>query len=200
MTCEKHGYDDEWGDGCPFCAAEDREAEKKAEVEAEEKARLVAIEKMIEHRVPPRYREARGAIPAVSLSLFWGPFGTGKTWEAYGAAMAVVRAGYVQEFGYYTAAGASALLRSDGSELRESPFLIVDEFGKASDSEYSLGLLSDMFSYRDAWDLPTILIVNAAKKEELPELIPHAMLDRFRGGLREFNGRSKREPRPMRFV
>lgn len=73
-----------------------------------------------------------------------------------------------------------------------SPLLIIDEYGKNYGSDYEDSMLFEIINTRYESMLKTVIIVNASEKSDLVKLVRPDILDRFRHGIVEINGKSRR--------
>lgn len=148
--------------------------------------------------VPPRYRDATATHPAVcqwadqvaakpeeapSL-LLWGPTGTGKTHEAFGAVRRIAETGPTR-FGFYatTFPDLYAALRPRGGDdlerdrlmrrVLEVPLLLLDDLGTSKDSEWTEEINYRIINHRYNRMLPTIITTNLP-----PRSLPEACGDR----------------------
>lgn len=111
----------------------------------------------------------------LSIALI-GPVGSGKTFLAWAIADYFVQ---TQEFGkfpvFYTESELLDRLRHSAHASLKTPswddtffpqtkksteLLVVDDFGTAKQSEFSLQLLTDLLEYRISWHLPTVITSN----------------------------------------
>jgi len=148
-------------------------------------------------KVPPRYAMVKVEDgPPWDTGVFWGNFGTGKTWSAYAVAK---RVGGMFEI--KTELGLINYLKAGFSEgdfekrenyLKNLDFLAVDEFGKIPETEFNRAQMFEILNYRYDYELPTILILNCDTVEELKNLIPNDIQDRFKINNRHFKGDSRR--------
>jgi DNA replication protein DnaC len=60
-----------------------------------------------------------------------------------------------------------------------APYLVIDEIDKAYGSQLEYITLFEIVNYRYNWLLPTVIFLNAEKKEEIPSLIGGACYDRL---------------------
>ena len=169
---------------CVDCEAHNRELIAKFNREDSYKSRLNSF--------PPKFRGVKPEdAPAFRSGILWGNFGTGKTWAMYGAALEFpgsweiktefsliqdIRFGESNRLEYYKRVG----------------FLGVDEFGKINETGLSRAAIFEILNYRYEWEMETLIIVNAKTKDEVREIIPADILDRYRANVLEFKGRSRR--------
>ncbi len=134
-------------------------------------------------------------------SIYYGGFGTGKTWRAYEVAYALFKNLYVKDFKHTTEVGMMNEIKAgftDNSfdkrmnEFKETGLLIVDEMGKNNDSDFNKAQVFEILNYRYDWEKKTILICNCEEKEELYTILSPAILDRFRENIINFGGTSRR--------
>lgn len=59
------------------------------------------------------------------------------------------------------------------------PYLVIDEIDKSYGSQLEYVTLFEIVNYRYNWLLPTIVLLNAEKKEDIPALIGGACYDRL---------------------
>ena len=162
---------------------------KEQETRAEERKRRILS-------IPPRFRAVLDSdAPAFDSGILWGNFGTGKTWAMYAKAVQYKDFGLDTEFGIlsyikegFKANDAEARIK----EVKRLDFLGVDEFCKVPESDYNKAIIFEILNHRYEWQLPTLLSVNASTREQLKEIIPSALLDRYRANILEFKGRSRR--------
>ena len=60
-----------------------------------------------------------------------------------------------------------------------APYLVIDEIDKAYGSQLEYITLFEIVNYRYNWLLPTVVLLNAEKKEDIPSLIGGACYDRL---------------------
>lgn len=183
------------------CAECDEEYKKRV-ADRREQARR---ESMITTKIPPRYKNLSETeypqIQESNCSIIWGPFGTGKTWEAYSLCKTMYLNRSIKDFQIVTEVGLINELKagfSDGSynnrilDFKTIDLLVVDEVGKINSTDYNKSTLFDILNYRYDWLKKTVLICNAKEKEELFDIMPPATLDRFRECIIEIGGKSRR--------
>lgn len=195
-------------EGCyPYIEAECQEC--KLDREKEEKRKAIELKRIkrieeFENILPPRYRGKLGVVLNDKLltstcSIVWGGFGTGKTWECYTLAKNLIESEEIKTFRLLTEIDLLNNLKSDFdymddkiSYYKNLDLLIIDEAGKNNDSDFNKAQLFGILNHRYDWEKKTVLICNAKSKEEIRELLPTAILDRFRECVVEMNGQSKR--------
>lgn len=151
-------------------------------------------------RVPKMYANAQHRCNPDELNkyhnlIFWGNFGNGKTETAYAHLLATGE-------GLYHSASSLTIYVKAGFEhrdteyriekLKQTPLLIIDEYDKLHQSEFNETYVYEIIRARDAEMLQTILICNARDKAELKDKLSNAVKDRYRRGLIEFTGASRR--------
>ncbi len=151
-------------------------------------------------RVPRMYEQAQYRCNPKELSkyhnlIFWGNFGPGKTETVYAHLVAT------GEELYHSASSLTIYIKAGFEhrdieyrieKLKQTPLLIIDEFDKLHQSEFNETYVYEIIRVRDSEMLQTILICNAKDKEELKSKLSNAIKDRYRRGLIEFTGVSKR--------
>lgn len=60
-----------------------------------------------------------------------------------------------------------------------APYLVIDEIDKSYGSQLEYVTLFEIVNYRYNWLLPTVIFLNAEKKEDIPSLIGGACYDRL---------------------
>ena len=172
-------------------------------MEREAESRLK--EHLFLNSIPPKYREVKKPlyknIVDSTLSIVYGEYGTGKTWEAYAILKSLYLSGKVETYKMFTELGLTKYLKSGFrdetfdikiEECKNCDLLIIDEYAKGTDTEFNMSHVYDILNYRYDWDKKTILICNATTIEELYKLITGAILDRFRECIVHIGGKSKR--------
>ena len=147
-------------------------------------------------KIPPRFRAVLDSdAPAFDAGILWGNFGTGKTWAMYAKAVQYKDFDVDTEFGIlsyikegFKANDAEARIK----EVKRLDFLGVDEFCKVPESDYNKAIIFEILNHRYEWQLPTLLSVQVSIKDQLRQIIPSALLDRYRANILEFKGRSRR--------
>lgn len=184
-----------------FEGIDDSKVEEILEEQVEQKreARAKAFITM----VPKRYRNitfsGNPKLLTAQRSVIYGPYGTGKTYLGYGIAKELFVAGKVFNF----TAVRERELYNNMLAYRDKPhiykdlyydvdLLIIDEFGKNSQTDASSSHIFNIIDYRYDWELRTILICNATNAEELRQIIPEAIQDRFVGSTHLLSGESRR--------
>lgn len=181
-----------------------REAEREEEArkarEAEERKRKAVLESRYK-QVPARYRfstldtyrndgfkasvEYRQLIDGAS-AIIYGGYGCGKTHIAWslcklrwdkgeGALYTTAQSIYTdikQQFGGGDPEQVLKMYQTD-------PYLVIDEIDKAYGSQLEYITLFEIVNYRYNWLLPTVIFLNAEKKEDIPALIGGACYDRL---------------------
>jgi DNA replication protein DnaC len=113
-----------------------------------------------------------GRPPAVWSLVIVGPFGTGKTWQAYGAVRRIALSGVKVR---WMAASLPDLLdelrphngRDSHAEYEKwaaADLLLVDDLGAEKVSEWSLTTLGRIVNHRSAYLLPTIWTTNLPQR------------------------------------
>ncbi len=190
-----------------FTAEQIAEHEKmEQEKEAREQKTIEETRKRLFYsRVPPRYRDIldpkHDNLVKSTCGIIYGGFGTGKTWEAYAVAKKLLFTGKITSFEFKTEIGLLNELKAgfnDGTfnsrvdRFKKTDLLIVDEVGKSNDSDFNKANLFEILNNRYDWMKKTILICNATEKEELYNIMPTAILDRFRECVILMDGKSLR--------
>ena len=203
IICEKCGAALE-GQRRAIEEAKEKEAAEQAKVrQAEDMKRRMAI---LEKSIPPRYAAGIGSPSYPGLyesdcSILAGPYGVGKTWEAYALCKDLLLKKKIHNFRLVTEIGLMIELKSDNfSRLDEKvryyshdvDFLVVDEFGKINDSDFNLAHIFEILNRRYDNLKKTLLICNATDQKSLEALIQSAVLDRFRQKIIMMKGESKR--------
>ena len=153
--------------------------------------------------IPDRYADVSDPqfLTDKKLSIFFGGFGTGKTWEAWSQIKSLMLKRKIKDYLFYTEIGLINNLKAGFNEnnfewrlktIEETDFLIIDEVGKSNDSDFNKAQLFEILNYRYNFGKRTILITNAQSKEDLNKIIPTALLDRYREQIIEFTGKSRR--------
>jgi DNA replication protein DnaC len=163
----------------------------------------------LERAVPPRYAEATADVPDVAWwaseasmnpakagsLLLWGPTGTGKTHQAYGALRQIAASGPAR-FGVVatTFPDLYAALRpgtSDPTErertmrrVMQTPLLVLDDLGTTKDSAWTEETTYRIINHRYNRCLPLILTSN-----EPPGALPDLVGDRIASRLIEMTTR-----------
>lgn len=182
---------------------DDNELERieKANAESERYARI----ELFISQVPKRYQEVEfdgdHRLLEAQRSVIYGPYGTGKTWTGYAIARELYVNGQIETFrvarereiynnvlAYQSKPGEVKKLYYDVD------FLVIDEFGKSSNSDASASQIFDIIDYRYDWKKRTVLICNASTPEELRKIVPEAVQDRFVGSTHLLGGKSWRKP------
>jgi DNA replication protein DnaC len=155
--------------------------------------------------VPKRYRnvnfEGDPKLLTAHRSVIYGPYGTGKTYLGYSIAKELFVQGAVQDFQIVREREMyNAILnyQKDPKNLPKPNYnnvglLIIDEYGKNSNTDASASHIFNIIDYRYDWELRTILICNAQDGNELKKIVPEAVQDRFVGSTHLMSGESRRE-------
>lgn len=198
---------------CEACG----EARRKREAVEEAAAAKVRAERKknykdryVQKNIPPMFQDAifenldEDVVHKLLLSrvgILFGNFGTGKSYAGYAFARELLELEEIDEFKVVRAfrmmMEIKASFKNSGFEdiveaYTDVPLLIVDEFGKNTGSDFEESVLFEIIATRYEFGRRTLLIVNAATKADLETLVRLDVLDRFRGSLIEFNGRSRR--------
>jgi len=185
---------------CRTCEADNREKREQQRKSEAKNRRILELEESL----PPRYRgklkdPINEQLLDSSCSIICGDYGSGKTWESYAVARKLLSLGSIRRFELITEVGLLNSLKenfdfmnSKIDHFKSVELLIIDESGKNNDSEFNKSQLFDILNYRYDWEKKTILICNTKKKEDLFNIFPTAILDRFRECIVEMNGKSKR--------
>lgn len=191
----------------PYIDWECRACESKnVSIKNEERKQNAAAKRlqMLDETLPPRFRgklkdPVNDKLLDATCSIIHGDFGSGKTWEAYSVARKLLELSLIKKFKLVTEVSLLNDLKDNfdymGSKIeyyKNLELLIVDEAGKNQDSVFNKAQLFDILNHRYEWEKKTILICNTKKKEDLYNLFPTAILDRFRECIVEMNGNSKR--------
>jgi DNA replication protein DnaC len=181
---------------------EKKEKEKKENI----KRKKMADRRMdFMNMLPPRYYDVcsykeESEYDHIS-SIFYGGFGTGKTWKAYEIAYDLYTTLKIDQYKHITEIGLMNDIKagfSDGTFdsrvkfYKDADLLIVDEMGKNSDSDFNKAQIFEILNYRYDWEKKTILICNCEEKKELYDILSPAILDRFRENIVFMDGQSKR--------
>jgi len=133
--------------------------------------------------------------------LIYGEFGTGKTFRAYGIAKNLYYTEAIRSFrverAFRMMMNIKNSFKSDNYEkvvksYTATGLLVIDEWGKNTGTEFEESVLFEIVNTRYENLRETIIIINAKDKVELARLMRPDVLDRFRGGLIEINGKSRR--------
>lgn len=184
---------------CPKCGKR-RETETIVWPEEREVKTLCSVCRI---GIPSRYAHVKEPefLTDKKLSIFWGGFGTGKTHEAWSQIKSLMLKRDIRAYCFYTEIGLINHLKAgfDSNNfdwrlksIEKVDFLVIDEVGKSNDSDFNKSQLFEILNTRYNNEKRTILISNAQSKAELAEIIPHAILDRFREQIVEFSGKSRR--------
>lgn len=159
----------------------------------------------IERSIPKMFIDADIKNVDADLSktdiLILGDFGTGKTYAAYALARYRYENQEIESFRVERAFKMMMEIKASFStdsfsavfeDYAETGLLIIDEWGKNTGTEFESAVLFEIINIRYENRRPTGIIINAKAKNELLELIRPDILDRFRGGIVEINGRSRR--------
>ena len=155
--------------------------------------------------VPKRYRDVifQGSprLLEAQRTVLYGPYGTGKTYTGYAIARELFVSGQIQNFRLEREREIyNNILAYQNSPARfrelyyDVELLIIDEFGKNSHSDASASHIFNIIDYRYDWELRTILICNAQSPDELRQIVPEAVQDRFVGSTLLLKGNSQRKP------
>lgn len=162
--------------------------------------------KLFNSKIPPRFRAvgelSNPVLKESTCSIVWGGFGTGKTWECYALCKELYLSREIHSFKVVTEVEMMNELKagfSDGSfdkrvkSYQDIGLLIIDEVGKANDSDFNKSQIFEILNYRYNWMKKTVLICNAEKKEELFKVFSTpATLDRYRETVIHMSGKSRR--------
>lgn len=155
--------------------------------------------------IPRRYRSINRYsgekwLLNATQAVIWGTYGTGKTWLGYELARELILSGEIntytieRERSIYNYILANRDKLHDINDRYKKPdLLIIDEFGKSSNTDAAISQIYDIIDYRYDWQKRTILICNAADKDHLKRLLPAAIKDRYKGADYHLNGHSRRE-------
>jgi len=197
---------------CDDCLKSQQEASER-----EEQTRLAETREMMriteEHRrdvflfehVPNMFQNAyMETIPSEMTKndvLLYGDFGTGKTYTAYAYARRLVMAWHIDSFVVTRAFKMMMEIKSGFSDKTydkifhkylDLDLLVIDEWGKNTGSEFEESVLFEIINERYEARRQTVIIVNAKTKQDLISLIRPDVLDRFRRGIYEISGKSRR--------
>jgi DNA replication protein DnaC len=181
-----------------------REAEMEEEArkarEAEERKRKAVLMSLYK-QVPARYKsstldtyrndafkaseEYRQLIDGAS-AIIYGGYGCGKTHLAWslcklwwdkgdGALYATAQSIYTDIKRQFGGGDPEQVVQ----RYQEAPYLVIDEIDKAYGSQLEYITLFEIVNYRYNWLLPTVIFLNAEKKEDIPALIGGACYDRL---------------------
>lgn len=163
---------------------EDRPVNEPGDPEFHRQRRAEWALKRWEAATPYRYQQAVSSHPGVrewthrvateprsaGFLLLNGPFGTGKTHEAYGALRLIANSGPERyEFIAITAPDMYALLRPGGSErgteyevkrLKKIPLLLIDDLGTEKITEFTEEATYRLLNERYNESLPTLITSN----------------------------------------
>lgn len=183
-------------------------AQEKAEAEEKEQQRIFAEKERVKYaaeNIPPMFSDAMVENLNISLMLpeflIFGDFGTGKTYTAYALTRQLFADKEIDTFRVTRAFKMMMDIKSSFSggsyertfsEYLSLDMLIVDEWGKNSGTEFEESVLFEIINSRYEARKRTGIIVNAKNKEDLLTLIRPDVLDRFRRGIVEINGKSRR--------
>ena len=179
--------------------AELEEESRKAREEEERKRKAVLMSRY--NQVPARYRsstldtyrndgfkasvEYRQLIDGAS-AIVYGGYGCAKTHIAW--SLCKLRWDRGEDALYTTAQSIYTDIKrqfggGDPEQVMEryqtAPYLVIDEIDKAYGSQLEYITLFEIVNYRYNWLLPTVIFLNAEKKEDIPELIGGACYDRL---------------------
>ncbi|MCP4356028.1 MAG: ATP-binding protein [Proteobacteria bacterium] len=196
---------------CESCLEKKEEEEKQERIESEkQRIHKEKINRDVEflNILPPRFEEVISNKNKSSnkelnsiCSVYYGGFGTGKTWAAYKIAYDLFSSLKINKYRHITEVGMMNEIKAgfrDSSfdsrvnRFKEEDLLIVDEMGKNNDSDFNKAQVFEILNYRYDWEKKTILICNCEEKEELYTILSPAILDRFRENIIKFGGSSRR--------
>lgn len=195
---------------CFDCENKQKEEEKRKEEEkyqAEQEAKKEKRKFDFILKIPHRYEAVRFSEETNKdqihkyCSIFYGGFGTGKTWSAYRVAYDMFTGLYIDDFEHITEVGLLNEIKAGFSDntfdkrvekYKNVDLLIVDEMGKNNDSDFNKAQIFEILNYRYDWEYKTILICNCEEKKELLDILSPAILDRFRESIVHYDGKSKR--------
>jgi len=157
-------------------------------------------------KIPPMYRDIealppKGLMTGVQEHIIFGAFGTGKTYAAYQMAMSLFNSGDISTFLVVRAFRMLMDIKSSFSagsyenvfkSFLSYDLLVIDEWGKNSGSDFEESVLFEIINSRYENRKRTTIIVNADKREDLRNAIRPDLLDRFRRGIYEISGKSRR--------
>jgi hypothetical protein len=148
--------------------------------------------------IPKRYRvnmvfDGEPKLLTEECSLIYGNYGTGKTWTAYAIARELYLSMQINTFQIVREAQLLHSIReSQYRRFEECDLLVIDEFGKGSDTEFAKAEIFNIIDLRYDEMRKTILICNAKDKEELKKAVSFAVLDRYRNNIVFLDGKSRR--------
>lgn len=181
------------------------EAERDATTAAQKKEDEAAAKRALS-AIPKMFQAARMAdVPHVDVGnptlIFFGNFGTGKTHAAYALAHHLILSGEIRTFRVLRAFKLMMEIKSGFSsgdydkrfdKIVNTGLLVIDEYGKNSGSDFEESVMYEIISARYEAGRRTVIIVNAKDREEVRKAIRPDVLDRFRSGATEFDGKSRR--------
>lgn len=190
---------------CHSCEEKQAEKTKTREEEDKENQRKLRMYEIIYSRSPEMFQD----IPPVEFDeklfdtyfLIFGDFGTGKTYTVHSLAQHMMRENIITDYVITRAfkmmmeikgAFSTGTYEKVVANYEKLPFLVIDEWGKNSGTDFEEAVLFEIVNTRFENGMRTGIIINAKKKEDLLTLIRPDVLDRFRRGIVEINGKSKR--------
>ncbi len=194
---------------CESCL-EEKEKEDLQEQKKKEQKKVADLrsdrQRDFLEKLPPRYYGIMDSKKSESennssCTIFYGGFGTGKTWRAYKIAYDLYLSSKIDGYKHITEVGMineiKAGFNNNTFDSRVESFknvdlLIVDEMGKNNDSDFNKAQIFEILNHRYDWEKKTILICNCEEKKELYEILSDAILDRFREEIILMDGESRR--------
>lgn len=128
-------------------------------------------------------------------SIIYGLYGVGKTHTAYSLARWLYINGKIRTYKVVREIEIINELRENslaGNKFIAYDFLVIDEFGKINDSDYTKAQIFNILDNRNDWQKKTLLICNADNIEGLRKIIPNALKDRYKHNKIFMGGKSKR--------
>lgn len=128
-------------------------------------------------------------------AILYGDYGTGKSYTAYAIAKELYLNKKIERFEIVREITIINKLRSDplsGTHYKNVDFLVIDEFGKVNDTDFTKAQIFDIIDERNDWDRKTLLICNAKDDSELNKIISDAIKDRYKNCVIKLTGESRR--------
>lgn len=175
--------------------------DKKASKEKEGK-RIEGLKDIFYEKCPPRFRNVGMCTNKTILNsenaIIWGDYGVGKTYLGWSLIKTLLYSSEIKTFDFMSEVELTNHFRRKGDHvnttkhLLRSDLMIIDEYGKNNDTDFSKGQVYEVVNKRYEWEKRTIIICNADNEKQVNAMFSTGIMDRYKHNIIFMGGKSKR--------